>query len=50
MPSAVCEWGPEGARKFDGCLDKTTATCTTTLRQMGASKGRKLSPLMKFDL
>ncbi|MCC6620581.1 MAG: hypothetical protein IT385_04965 [Deltaproteobacteria bacterium] len=43
-------WSESDALRFDACLAQTTPSCTTLIAQMGADKGRKLSPLMKFDL
>ena len=43
-------WTPAQVREFDACLSQTTATCERLLGDMGANMGRKLSPLMKFDL
>ena len=37
-------------RAFDACLESTTATCTALMDAHLADKGRRLSPLMKFDL
>jgi hypothetical protein len=44
------KWTESQAREFDGCITSTTTACTSLLGTMGAQKGAKLSPLMKFDL
>ncbi|MCC6621833.1 MAG: hypothetical protein IT385_11295 [Deltaproteobacteria bacterium] len=43
-------WTEAEARSFDGCLTQATSACDQLMAKMGADKGRKLSPLMKFDL
>jgi len=43
-------WTEAEARSFDACLNKYTTDCNKLIADMGADKGKKLSPLMKFDL
>ena len=43
-------WTEADARAFDACLESTSGACTTMMKGHLADKGRRLSPLMKFDL
>lgn len=43
-------WSESEVRAFDACLDQYTTTCKAMMDGHLADKGRRLSPLMKFDL
>jgi len=47
------QWTPAEVLAFDACLESTTPTCKALLdgqTGVGGDKGKRLSPLMKFDL
>jgi hypothetical protein len=43
-------WSEAEVRAFDACLEATSSACTRMMDGHLAEEGRRLSPLMKFDL
>ena len=43
-------WTPAEVMAFDACLESTAPTCKAMMDGHTADKGKRLSPLMKFDL
>jgi hypothetical protein len=43
-------WSEADVRAFDACLDSISSGCTSLMKDHLADQGRRLSPLMKFDL
>jgi|GEM_PF-1998945 len=43
-------WTPAEVKAFDACLESTTTACKTLMDGHTADAGKRLSPLMKFDL
>lgn len=44
------EWTPEEVLAFDACIESTSTPCKAMMDGHAADGGKRLSPLMKFDL